>query len=201
MNDLPLRILTGLIIAIGFAVSGYYRRRAAAADPSARRADEPTSLKLVRLCVGLPGVFLIAAALIAPGIVRWATFELDSGWRVAGVGLAAAGLGLVFWLFPHLGHNVTATALVKERHVLVTSGPYRWIRHPLYLAGLCLLVGVGLVTANWAILALAGAVTLVWLAVIIPREEAALAARFGAEYERYRALTGALLPRLARHVE
>ena len=100
----------------------------------------------------------------------------------------------VYWVLTTLGSNVSETVLTKERHELVTSGPYRWVRHPLYTTGIALFLGIGLMAANaflllWSFVALAGV-----LLVVIPREETALVERFGEEYRSYRARTGALLP-------
>ena len=44
------------------------------------------------------------------------------------------------------------TVLTKADHVLVTTGPYRWMRHPLYAMGGALFVAVGLMSASWFIL-------------------------------------------------
>jgi len=78
----------------------------------------------------------------------------------------------------------------------VTSGPYRWVRHPLYAVGICLFLSVGLMAANgfilgWTVLALISV-----RVVVVPREESALIAKFGDAYRDYRAGTGALFPKL-----
>ncbi|HET9951907.1 MAG TPA: isoprenylcysteine carboxylmethyltransferase family protein, partial [Candidatus Eisenbacteria bacterium] len=95
-----------------------------------------------------------------------------------------------------LGRNVSETVLVKEGQTLVTTGPYRIVRHPLYTAGLALLMSLGIVAANGFILFASLLAALAIRMGVIPREEAALAERFGAPYESYRARTGCLLPRL-----
>ena len=86
--------------------------------------------------------------------------------------------------------------LTKERHQLVTGGPYAWVRHPLYTNGLALFLGLALMQASWFGF-LATLVALVGISVVvIPREEQALEARFGAQFRAYRARTGRLVPRL-----
>jgi protein-S-isoprenylcysteine O-methyltransferase Ste14 len=44
-------------------------------------------------------------------------------------------LPAALWVFSALGRNVSETVLTKGDHELVTAGPYRWIRHPLYTTG------------------------------------------------------------------
>jgi len=89
---------------------------------------------------------------------------------------------------------VSETVLTKERHELVTSGPYRWVRHPLYGTGIALFLSVGLMAAN-AFLLLWTVVALVSIRlIVVPREEAALVEAFGQEYQSYQSRTGSLLP-------
>lgn len=93
-----------------------------------------------------------------------------------------------------LGRNVSPTVMTHEDHQLVTSGPYRWIRNPLYVAGASIFGGLGLVAASGFLMAgAAAALALVWLR--LPREEAELEARFGQAYRDYRERTGRFLPR------
>lgn len=81
---------------------------------------------------------------------------------------------------------------------IVTHGPYRWVRHPFYVAFLLLLAGTAMVTRDAIALAslALGASILSWTA---RREERRLAeSAFGAEYRAYRARTGRFVPRLLR---
>lgn len=78
------------------------------------------------------------------------------------------------------------------------TGPYRWVRHPLYTTGGTLLIGVGLMAANWFILLFALLAVGLTFLVVVPLEEEALIARIGDAYREYMGRTGRLLPRLAR---
>lgn len=188
------RIAIGVTLGIGFAISGYHRRKAATADATARRSDESTTMKLLRLVVALPAFGTLLLAIVAPRLVAWASFEAPMWLRVTGVGVAALGVPLAAWLFPHLGRNVTATTLTKQTHELVTTGPYAYIRHPLYLTGLLFFLGAGLALGNRVLLIFIAVFVVTWTLVVIPREEAALEELFGQQYRDYRQRTGALLP-------
>ncbi len=74
----------------------------------------------------------------------------------------------------------------RAAQALVTDGPYRVTRNPMYLGMACAYAGAALVTGALWSLALLPLVLLVIDRAIIPREEKHLAASFGAEYERYR---------------
>ena len=93
---------------------------------------------------------------------------------------------------------MTETVLIKADHRLVTHGPYRWVRHPLYGTGLSLFLAVGLMAASWFILLLTVIVGVLVLAVVIPAEERNLVEAFGDDYREMRRRTGRLLPRLDR---
>jgi hypothetical protein len=86
------------------------------------------------------------------GVVRCARLAAVGRRRSRGRRHRVRALGL-----GNLGRNVSETVLTKESHELVTSGPYRWIRHPLYTTGIALFVALGLIAANWFILLCAAA--------------------------------------------
>jgi protein-S-isoprenylcysteine O-methyltransferase Ste14 len=128
--------------------------------------------------------------------MSWAAFDAPEWARLAGVGLGVLSIPSVYWVLTSLGKNVSETVLTKPGHELVTVGPYRWIRHPLYTTGLALLLAVGLMAANVLFLLFALLAAVLILSVVIPREEAALRDRFGDEYARYMERTGRLFPRV-----
>jgi protein-S-isoprenylcysteine O-methyltransferase len=115
--------------------------------------------------------------------------------RVLGVGLSLYSQIMVLWTVRTLGRLLIPGLAVFRDHVLVTSGPFRWLRHPLYSGALALWLGAALGTLNWLLLALW---PLLVAAIVkeLPTEETMLRAKFGAAYEAYAAQTGRLFPRL-----
>ena len=103
---------------------------------------------------------------------------------------------LISWVLRSLGKNLTDTVVTRAEHTLVTTGPYRWVRHPFYSAAFLFLVAGSLVSANWG-LAVAGGLACVLLVIRTRTEEAKLIERFGDEYLAYMQRTGRFLPRLA----
>lgn len=191
-----VRLLIGVLLIVGFAISGFHRSRALRADSSVSRNHEPLSTKLVRAATALPFFALLATNLIAPSWVTWSWVAVPGWVEVGGLSVLAVALGLIAWLFPHLAHNVTPTTLVKETATLVTTGPYRYVRHPLYLGGTAMMLGAASALGNWVMLLFVCVFGVAWRFHVVPREEQALRARFGERYDRYRASTPALIPRL-----
>jgi protein-S-isoprenylcysteine O-methyltransferase Ste14 len=137
----------------------------------------------------------MVAYIINPRWMAWSALPLPTAVRWGGVVVGLATLPLIYWVLRSIGRNISETVLTKTDHRLVTHGPYRWVRHPLYTVATMAFVALGLIAANAFILAL-GLLIFVGMAVlIVPREEAELSAKFGPAYEAYRRRTGGLFPR------
>lgn len=117
--------------------------------------------------------------------------------RQEGLVVIVLGIALIFWSQLTLGRNWVGGIGLHPKHQLVTSGPYVYVRHPLY-SGFCLAaIGVTVASANLA--ATAGAVTVAYsLLVRIPEEEQLMRKQFGRAYQEYAKRTGWLLPHI-RH--
>lgn len=193
--DLVLRVLIAAIFIFAFLISVHFRHQARKrSGPVTRREEGPVILVGLRLA-GLACFLLLVAYLLNPAWVSWATAPWLIWVRVAGLVLSAACLPVIYSLFRHLGKNVTDTVALHDDHELVTTGPYRFVRHPLYTAGSMLWLGILLATTLWVLLFIF--VPGLWLLVRrTRREEANLAARFGEEYRAYAARTGRFFPRL-----
>jgi len=190
--------LGALVLSIG--LSGYYRKRARQeGDVIARRSEEGLMIAL-RLLVTLPLLLTIVAYLVNPAWMAWAQVNIPLWLRWVGAALMLGAAPLVVWVLRSIGRNISETVLTKASHELVTSGPYRWVRHPLYTTGLILLTGLSLLTANAFIACLVLLIGVLIGGVVIPREEAALIKVFGERYQRYKRHTGRLLPSLHRKV-
>ena len=138
----------------------------------------------------------LIAYLINPVWIGWASYASPVWLRWLGVLTAGTGWVLTFWMFQSLGNNITDTVVTRREHHLVTTGPYRWIRHPLYTFGSLFYLGLGLIAASWLILLMA-CLAFFLLSLRTPKEEAQLLARFGDEYADYTESTGRYLPKLS----
>lgn len=190
------RATMGTIVAVVLGISIHHRRKARRAGPQIpRRAEEPW-LVVARLAVGLPIWLAVLLYVAWPRAVAWAQIEVPPALRWAAAVAAAAMIPLSLWIFRSLGSNVSETALTKEGQSLVTGGPYRWVRHPLYSASTVWLAALGVLAAN-AFMVLMTLLAAGFLPALVKREEAALLERFGSSYREYMARTGRLVPRIA----
>jgi len=127
-----------------------------------------------------------------------AATPLDVTVTVIVVLLAFASLAFGVWAARALGAQWSLTARMIEGHELVVSGPYRIVRHPIYLAMLGMLWATALAFSGPLMLVMGTAVYFVGTMVRIRSEDALLRETFGAEFEAYRERVPALLPRLSR---
>jgi protein-S-isoprenylcysteine O-methyltransferase Ste14 len=102
----------------------------------------------------------------------------------------------VWWVFRTLGDKLSETVLMKRDHQLITTGPYRWVRHPLYTVGITLFLSIALVQASWLVLSTAVIAAVFIRRQVIPAEKHELLVKFSHRYGEYRRRTGRLLPRL-----
>lgn len=198
MNETLFRICAAIIIFTAAGISSYFRRKAdrETGEKIPRKADGTAMMTAIRI----GGLILWMAPLvylINPGWMAWAKIGLPAPVRWAGLGAGVICIGLVYWLFSSIGSNISPTSATRKQHKLVTHGPYRWVRHPLYTVGSSTFVSFGLIADNWFIILL-GMLVFVVMAIRTPREEANLVEKFGEEYRVYMKRTGRFLPRLFR---
>jgi protein-S-isoprenylcysteine O-methyltransferase len=119
----------------------------------------------------------------------------SSAIAIVGILITVVGLGFAIWARVHLGQNWSSAVTIKEQHQLIRSGPYRYVRHPIYTGLIVALMGTAF--ANGKVRGLL-AVALVWFGFLLKSkmEEQFMDRIFGAEYADYRRTTGALFPRM-----
>ncbi|HTP39255.1 MAG TPA: isoprenylcysteine carboxylmethyltransferase family protein [Steroidobacteraceae bacterium] len=112
-----------------------------------------------------------------------------------GAALTVAGLLFTAWARVVLGRNWSGIVTVKEGHELITSGPYRLVRHPIYTGLLLAFTGSAIARAEWCgVLAVALVFAALWRK--LRNEERWMREQFGAAYDAYSQRVSALVPGL-----
>jgi protein-S-isoprenylcysteine O-methyltransferase Ste14 len=132
---------------------------------------------------------------VPEGWLRTRLFAANLWTEWLGIAITAAGLAFAVWARAYLGGNWSSAVTVKVGHALVRSGPYRWVRHPIYSGIILAMLGTALVRHQ-----VRGVIAVVLLyagfKIKSKIEEQAMAATFGAQYAEYASTTGAIVPRL-----
>jgi protein-S-isoprenylcysteine O-methyltransferase Ste14 len=137
---------------------------------------------------------LLAAFAFNPAWIRALDLPLPAQARWAGFVIGLLGVAIAAWAQVTIGRQWSAQLQLAEGHQLVTSGPYAYIRHPIYAALIAISIGFALITANCLFLAF-GMLSVVMSIERIPREETMMregvsAYAAYAERVRFRVLPG-----------
>ena len=138
---------------------------------------------------------LLVALILTPDGDLW---PVTGAIGTIGTVLNVAGFGLIGWAVISFGAGVTPSPVPSKRATLVSSGPFRWIRHPMYTAVMAIGVGIALRTASWPAIALFGALVM-FFNVKARWEERRLAEAYEG-YASYQKGAGRFLPRFGRNV-
>ena len=148
---------------------------------------------LLRPIVFLFMLGLVVLYMVEPSGSDWLFLPLPSWVQWSGVVLGTASILLLIWVHRALGIQWSTTLQIKERHTFVTSGPYEFVRHPMYTSLTFFFVGLSMVSSFWPFIALLLITTLFFFR-IIGREEAMMIEQFGEKYRAYMKRTGRFLP-------
>jgi protein-S-isoprenylcysteine O-methyltransferase Ste14 len=185
-------IIGGVIV---LPVMAYYRIRSQATGEKLDRWQEGAFILFTLRPLGAAAIGGLIAFMINPRSMEWSSVTLPAWMRWSGVGLSVLAGCLLFWTLRNLGRNLTDTVVTRKSHTLVSTGPYRWVRHPFYIAVALFMLANALAAANWFILVTGSGVVLL-LVVRTRREEERLLLRFGEPYRAYVERTGRFMPRL-----
>ena len=128
-----------------------------------------------------------------------ATLLAAEATRLAGLALIIAGMPGVLDSFARFALQGLGTPapIAPPRH-LVVSGLYRYVRNPIYVAVVAVILGQAVLFADWHLIGYGALLWLFFHIVVIVDEEPTLRQSFGAEYENYCATVPRWLPRLTR---
>lgn len=156
------------------------------------RRTRPTADKAKDRCSRVL-TFSPVVGIVIAAVLSWTVPEttIRPHWLIAVIGFGALGCGsaLRLWCFRTLGDYFTFQLMTSSDQAVVTSGPYRLLRHPSY-AGLALaLVGEVTLFSNWLSLGIAAMATVASLVAGIKVEERVLHRELGDAYRAYAAAT------------
>ncbi len=161
---------------------------------SNRGGKENTSFRQRIILMLLQIIPLMIIVLSAYGDRRDIAVFTDSACiRISGLVLFGAGFAWMHWAEAFLGKQFSVRVTIQKNHDLITSGPYRVLRHPRYLGIILFTSGISLVYRSWLALIFVSLLILVLLLRIL-EEEKLLHQEFGKDWETYSGKTWRLIP-------
>jgi protein-S-isoprenylcysteine O-methyltransferase Ste14 len=151
-------------------------------------------------------LFFVVAPSVLAGLIPWSIthwefrppfFDLQAT-RAVGMLLIAAGLpGLIDSFARFALQGLGTPAPIAPPQNLVVTGLYRYVRNPMYVAVVAVILGQGILFGDWRLLIYGGLMWLTFHAFVLAYEEPVLAESFGAQYEDFRANVPRWIPRLS----
>ena len=151
--------------------------------------------KAVRAPASRWGIFLVMLGFACEwAFIQPQGFQKSSASLIASILLGPPSVALAWAATRHLDKQWRFEAALSEDHELIRTGPYRWLRHPIYASILGMLLEIGLVRAWWPLLIAGLIFYLTGTEIRIRAEDGLLASRFGEEFAQYKRTTPAYLP-------
>jgi protein-S-isoprenylcysteine O-methyltransferase Ste14 len=141
------------------------------------------------------GIFLVMLGYACIwAFVRPVGLEKSAASLIASMILGPPSVVLVWMAAWHLDKQWRFEAALSEDHKLITTGPYRWLRNPIYASMLGMLLATGFAKTWWPLLVAGVICFVIGTEIRVRAEEQLLSSRFGEEFATYKATTPAYLP-------
>ena len=183
-----MSVATILGLAYALSEAGLGLKKRARADSS--RSEDRGSLRLIWIVIFAS----VALAFAAPNVLPSAGTGAAPLLRHLGIAVFAAGLAVRWYSIVHLGRFFTVNVAIASDHLLIDTGPYRYVRHPSYTGALMAFLGLAMCLANWLSLLLMMIPVLAAFLWRMHVEESALLQAFGDRYREYMNRTKRLIP-------
>ncbi len=156
-----------------------------------------TGFKVITAIITVIGSAGLVLYLLSPPWWTWTYIPLGEWVQWSGIVMAVVPLFFLVWVHRHLDRQWSIVLELQEDHKLITTGPYRYVRHPMYLGIFAYTIGLMMISSD--VLVIMFFAFSIWVNYMrIPREEQMLIQRFGDEYLEYMKRSGRLLPKLRR---
>lgn len=192
---LIFKVLLVTFVIIQNSIRFVFQRRYATTHAQKQTEKEPTREKWLVRYVGSS----YAVAVLIWVLTDWLSFAqmpFPDWLRYVGFLIGASSTYYFYLVHRQLGDNWSPVLEIRNKHQLVITGLYRFVRHPMYSSMLVGTVGISLLVANWVVVFITFLAFIVLCIVRIPDEEQLMTDTFGKQYQDYMRKTKRLIPNL-----
>jgi protein-S-isoprenylcysteine O-methyltransferase Ste14 len=193
LDPLPTAVFAAVFLCwIAFAVLFIFRKKPQADIGTERRRARASLFGIILQGTGYAFIWAVRRPYFSPPARM--TRVLEVALAIFTVALAVASVWFVMTAVKTLGKEWSLAARVREGHRLVTEGPYKIVRNPIYTGMLGMLVSTGLATSRWIGLLIGLAFFIAGTIIRVRSEEKILREEFGPEFDDYSARVPAIIP-------
>jgi protein-S-isoprenylcysteine O-methyltransferase Ste14 len=200
-DELLFRIVFIVTYGIFFGARSYFRfykfRKDSTQSPA--RKDSPAYGTLPKVAISaciLGYLITVIVYILIPDIIAWAQIPLPDIIRWMGMIIALLTVPPLAWIHITLGRHYSPDLIMKEKHTIVTTGPYSKVRHPMYTVLLTFSMAMSIISANLVMIAFS-ILIMIPFPFVARQEEQMLLDGLGEEYKRYMERTGRFFPPLS----
>lgn len=193
-EELLLRILFIISIGVLFSVRLYFHKKAGTLEEKTVSDNEGLLLGFLRILFIIPFFLSIFLFMLIPEMLYSFSLNFDFSSRIIGLFSVYFGVIIILWTNISLDRNFSTTLVVRADHKLITKGPYKYIRHPMYSGITFWIVGMLFVSDNWFFLIILPIYITLIMGFRMIKEEKMLESKFGVEYENYKKRTKRFIP-------
>ena len=191
LEFIPTLVFALLILSwFAFVTVFLLRKRSARAPETKRDRSSITGVVFQGLSYGV--VWTVRRPYFSPIIS--ASKPVDIVIATITVALAFGSAWIAMAAVSALGKEWSVTARLVEGHKLITRGPYKRVRHPIYTSMFGMLLATGLAVSHWIALVPAIVIFFAGTVIRVRSEERLLREEFGSEFEAYAQRVAAMLP-------
>jgi protein-S-isoprenylcysteine O-methyltransferase Ste14 len=208
LDELFFRTMFALIWAAFISSVIWLIYFSSGARKSARRTKErivpENRMHIIALIIFAPiWWYAIISYIFMPGWIAFFSIALPEWFRIVIMVVATAGAAFTMWSYRTIGKDWVHAMEPKKfasrkRGALITTGPYKYVRNPIYLGLSVFVISMSLLAANWLLLVPSVALIII-VYKQVPNEERMLKKRFGKEYLEYMKRTPGIFPGIFRY--
>ncbi|MHA1940947.1 MAG: methyltransferase family protein [Candidatus Hodarchaeales archaeon] len=197
MEEAILRISFNVLFLLFLFERGYFQLKSRIRSRKDSKYLEGKKIQTLFIIIGQLWIIGIFLYILYPDALIWPIIDIPVWINI--FGLIFTAIGMVFELYTQisLGKQFSAYLHIRNDHKLIMTGPYKYIRHPMYTALTMVLFGLFLASSN-VYVGLPLPIFVLVIGLRIGREEEVLIEKFGNDYITYMKTTGRFIPRFRK---
>ena len=190
----PINLLLGINLFVSMTANFSGAKKGIKSSVTQSKNKPKTYLQKIPLNVSAGITLLIILAVFGIGTLNHENLNQYLIVRVAGLAMFIIFSWTQVWSFKYLGSNYSQEILIKKNHELISTGPYRFIRHPQYVSQLLSDLGAGIALGGFIVIPFVILLEIPLFILRAKKEEEIMKLHFGEQFLKYKNHSGFMIP-------